>query len=286
MVSVIIEYTSLSVPASHLNQSDVHYFLSCSHNTKTTTWDDPRNVMSRMPSRAPLHPTHHLPMPPYPQPSPHMQQQLPQQQTTGSSPSVDTLPLPEGWQKAFTSDAETYYVNHKNRTTSWFHPALPQHHHSHSFAGVPRGVAHGYPAYSPHAGGMAGLHQDLQRLPYEARQHDHILQQHHQQQHNVMDAGRAPGGALYSDPYLSSNNHIRQASHDSGLGVTAMPYQDVGMEFEEGMDTTTTTGHSSVNKVHLNQEYMPNTDIDTEALQTDPQMQEQMEGDLLGGRWV
>ena len=118
------------------------------------------------------------------------------------------------------------------------------------------------------------------RMPYEAhRQHDQMLQQ---QQANLMEVNRAPG--LYNDPYLSSNNHIRQASHDSGLGVTAMPYQsDVGMDFEDGMDT----GHSSA-KVPLNQEYletMPATDIDAEGLQTDQQMHEQMEGDLLG-RWV
>lgn len=251
-------------------------YLLFSHNTKTTTWEDPRKVMSRMPGRAPLHSPHHLPMPPYPQP-PHMQQPIPQHNTS-SNQSVDSVPLPEGWQKAFTAEGEPYYVNHKNRTTSWFHPGLPQHNHSHSFAGVPRAMSHqpGFPAYSPHAGGMGGMQHDMRRLPYEAhRPQDHILQQ----QPNVMEASRAPG--LYNDPYLSSNNHIRQASHDSGLGVTAMPYQsDVGMDFEEGMDT----GHSSVNKVPLNQEYldsMPATDIDAEGLQPDPQM----EGDLLG-RWV
>ena len=241
--------------------------------------------MSHMTRGATLQ-AHHLPMPPYPQPAPHVQQPITQQQqNNGSNQSVDSLPLPEGWQKAFTAEGESYYVNHKNRTTSWFHPALPQHHHSHSFAGVPRAMGHGYSAFPPHTGGMGGVHPDMQRLPYEAQQHDQLLQQqqHHQQQQqrNLMEAGRAPG-ALYSDPYLSSNNHIRQASHDSGLGVTAMPYQDVGMDFEDGMDTA----HSSVNKGPLNREYMPNTDIDTDALQTDPQMQEQMERDLLGGRWV
>ena len=127
------------------------------------------------------------------------------------------------------------------------------------------------------------MQHDMQRLPYEARPQDHVLQQ--QQHHNVMEANRAPGGALYSDPYLSSNNHIRQASHDSGLGVTAMQYQsDVGMDFEDGMDT----GRSSINKAPMNQEYvdsMHTSDIDTEGLQTDPHMQEQMESSLLG-RWV
>jgi len=54
-----------------------------------------------------------------------------------------------------------------------------------------------------------------------------------------------------------------------------MPYQsDVGMEFEEGMDT----GNSSSVKAPLNQEYlenMPSTDIDAE---------QPMEGNL--GQWV
>lgn len=58
--------------------------------------------------------------------------------------------------------------------------------------------------------------------PYEMHQRqDHMLQQ------GMMagnEPGRVPPVTLYNDPYLSSSSHERQASHDSGLGVTAMPY--------------------------------------------------------------
>lgn len=228
--------------------------------------------MSRM-GHAPI--PHHLPMPPYPHPPPHMGTQTHQRNTTPNQ-SVDSIPLPEGWQKAFTAEGEPYYVNHKNRTTSWFHPALPQHSHSHSYAGISRGMAQGgYQNYSTQP--SMTLHQhdkDVRRLPYDSHRQEHLLQQ----QPNIAEASHIPA-TLYNDPYLSSNNHIRQASHDSGLGVTAMPYQsEAGMDFDESMDT----GHSSLSKTSQNRDYL---DIDTDTLHPEQQMPEQMEGDLLG-RWV
>lgn len=35
-----------------------------------------------------------------------------------------TGPLPDGWEQAFTSEGEIYYINHKNKTTSWLDPRL------------------------------------------------------------------------------------------------------------------------------------------------------------------
>lgn len=222
--------------------------------------------------------THHLPMPPYPHPPPHVPS--PQaHQSTPPNQSVDSVPLPEGWEKAFTAEGEAYYVNHKNRTTSWFHPSVPQHHHSRSYAGISSGMAQaGYQNYSPQHNMTLQQHlqvdKDARRIPYDSQRQDHLLQQ----QPSVADASHVPA-TLYNDPYLSSNNHIRQASHDSGLGVTALPYQsDAGMEFDEGMDT----GHSTLNKVTQNRDYM---DMEGDTLHADQPMQEQMEGDLLG-RWV
>ncbi len=226
-----------------------------------------------------VQPSHHLPMPPYPL-TPHMQSQT-HQQNAASSQSVHSVPLPEGWQKAFTADGEEYYVNHKNRTTSWFHPSAPQHNHSHSFAGMSRGMGQGgYPNYSPHQQSMS-LHQHLQ-VDKDIRRYDpHHRQEHllQQQQPNLIEASRVPS-TLYNDPYLSSNNHIRQGSHDSGLGVTAMPYQsDVGMEFEEGMEPGHTTSINKLPQIHDYLDSMPVTDMDPEQ-----PIQEQMDGDF--GRWV
>lgn len=222
----------------------------------------------------PVHPSHHLPMPPYPQ-QPHLTPQTHQRNTTPNQ-SVDSIPLPEGWQKAYTAEGEPYYVNHKNRTTSWFHPSMPQHHHSHSFAGISRGIPQGYQNYSSQQGMTLHQHlqveKDVRRLPYDSHQQDHLMQQ----QPNVAEASHVPA-TLYNDPYLSSNNHIRQASHDSGLGVTAMPYQtETGMEFDDSMET----GHS-LSKASQNQDYFEDT-LHPEQ----QQIPEQMEGDLLGGRWV
>lgn len=33
-------------------------------------------------------------------------------------------PLPDGWEQAYTSEGEIYYINHKNKTTSWLDPRL------------------------------------------------------------------------------------------------------------------------------------------------------------------
>lgn len=34
-------------------------------------------------------------------------------------------PLPDGWEQAVTPEGEIYFINHINRTTSWFDPRLP-----------------------------------------------------------------------------------------------------------------------------------------------------------------
>lgn len=33
-------------------------------------------------------------------------------------------PLPDGWEQSITSEGEIYYINHKNKTTSWLDPRL------------------------------------------------------------------------------------------------------------------------------------------------------------------
>jgi len=34
----------------------------------------------------------------------------------------DSGPLPHGWEQAMTQDGEIYYINHIEKTTSWFDP--------------------------------------------------------------------------------------------------------------------------------------------------------------------
>lgn len=184
-----------------------------------------------------------------PPPAPPLLQQMPQHQQQQQQ-SLDAMPLPEGWQKAYTPEGEVYYVNHKNRTTSWLHPSMAQHQHSHSITGMPGGMSHSlsYAQYSRHQQqqhqqqGMS-LQQQLQaekdllrKQQYQMQRPDHMLQ--------VMgnEAKQIPT-TLYGDPYLSSSDHVRQASHDSGLGPTTMPYpSDIGVDFDDSMDTSSTGG--------------------------------------------
>ncbi|KAL3848233.1 hypothetical protein ACJMK2_019104 [Sinanodonta woodiana] len=83
-----------------------------SHLTQTTTWQDPRKfpVSTTVSSQAP---------PPSPQssglPSHHL-----------ANVSIQNLgPLPPGWEQATTPEGEIYFINHVERTTSWFDPRLP-----------------------------------------------------------------------------------------------------------------------------------------------------------------
>lgn len=80
--------------------SGQRYFLN--HIDQTTTWQDPRKAMlSQMNVTAPT--------------SPAVQQNI-MNPTTG--------PLPDGWEQAMTQDGEIYYINHKNKSTSWLDPRL------------------------------------------------------------------------------------------------------------------------------------------------------------------
>ncbi len=194
-------------------------------------------------------------------PHPQLPPAMPPQH--GQQASLDGMPLPDGWQRAYTQEGEVYYVNHKNRTTSWLHPNMAGHQHSHSFAGpgMSGGMA-GHTRFAPHY----SRHQQMQ-----AQQAAHgglSLQQHLQAEKDILRKQQfqmhrqellAVGGSgsgepkhvpttMYGDPYLGGgSDHIRQTSHDSGLGGTTMPGYppDFGtLDLEEGMDTQVSSmGH-------------------------------------------
>ncbi|XP_022643711.1 transcriptional coactivator YAP1-A-like isoform X2 [Varroa jacobsoni] len=85
------------------------YYLN--HETHTTTWEDPRKKLNgqvRATQRATAPPPPHT--------------------TNPSVINAETLgPLPAGWEQRTTSDGEVYFLNHNNRTTSWFDPRIPTH---------------------------------------------------------------------------------------------------------------------------------------------------------------
>ncbi|TRZ01919.1 hypothetical protein DNTS_028608 [Danionella cerebrum] len=78
-------------------------WLTGSHNDQTTTWQDPRKALLQMNQGAPASP-------------------VPVQQQNIMNPASG--PLPDGWEQAITSEGEIYYINHKNKTTSWLDPRL------------------------------------------------------------------------------------------------------------------------------------------------------------------
>ncbi|MEJ1281067.1 yes-associated protein 1 [Cricetulus griseus] len=75
---------------------------SVSHIDQTTTWQDPRKAMLSQ-LNVPTPASTAVP------------------QTLMNSASG---PLPDGWEQAMTQDGDVYYINHKNKTTSWLDPRL------------------------------------------------------------------------------------------------------------------------------------------------------------------
>uniref|UniRef100_T1GQ47 WW domain-containing protein n=1 Tax=Megaselia scalaris TaxID=36166 RepID=T1GQ47_MEGSC len=75
-----------------------------SHNTKTTQWEDPRVQ----------------------RPQSQLTPQLENLTIDSASTSKESLltTLPEGWESAKAENGETYFINHKDRTTTWQDPRL------------------------------------------------------------------------------------------------------------------------------------------------------------------
>merc|ERR1719259_1573844 len=87
------------------------YYLN--HNTQTTTWEDPRKK---------------TPASPAPKAAPSALQP-PAVSTAAPRPPPSSLPLPDGWEQALTPAGDTYFINHKDKTTSWVDPRIPPHLH-------------------------------------------------------------------------------------------------------------------------------------------------------------
>ncbi|XP_022248443.1 transcriptional coactivator YAP1-like isoform X2 [Limulus polyphemus] len=87
-------------------QSGERYFIN--HETKTTTWKDPRKNLSVGALT-----------------TPRSSNLLVSTSTSGSNiPPINLGPLPEGWEQACTPEGEVYFINHNDCTTSWLDPRL------------------------------------------------------------------------------------------------------------------------------------------------------------------
>ncbi|XP_021356128.1 transcriptional coactivator YAP1-like isoform X2 [Mizuhopecten yessoensis] len=78
------------------------------HLTQSTTWQDPRKAVSTTALNS--------------QQSPPSSQQSP----NVSMQNLNLDSLPQGWEQASTPEGDIYYINHHERTTSWYDPRIPE----------------------------------------------------------------------------------------------------------------------------------------------------------------
>lgn len=101
------------------------YFLD--HNRQITTWEDPRKqllpkLMSQVSTRPPV-----AQSPANVSTNNNNILQVQQIIMPGSANQplpADLGPLPENWEKAATSDGEVYFINHRNKSTTWLDPRI------------------------------------------------------------------------------------------------------------------------------------------------------------------
>ncbi|XP_047247944.1 transcriptional coactivator YAP1 isoform X2 [Girardinichthys multiradiatus] len=213
--------------------SGQRYFLN--HIDKTTTWQDPRKSLLQMNQPAP--------------PS-----SVPVQQQTLMNPANG--PLPDGWEQAITPEGEIYYINHKNKTTSWLDPrlepryALNQQQITQSAPVKPSGQL----PSSTHGGVLGGNNQlRLQQMEKERLR----LQQHRPQElalRNQLPTSMDQDGSTNpvssplaqdartmtvnsSDPFLNSGTyHSRDESTDSGLSMSSYSVPRTPDDFLNSVD--------------------------------------------------
>ncbi len=94
-----------------------------SHLTKQTSWEDPRLLPSSNSNFQPAncYNQHQQMTQVSAKTAPKLNEQL---TVELRAHIVSTIPMPQGWQEAFSTTGEPYYINHNNRTTSWEDPRI------------------------------------------------------------------------------------------------------------------------------------------------------------------
>ncbi|XP_072259034.1 transcriptional coactivator YAP1 isoform X1 [Pyxicephalus adspersus] len=260
--------------------SGQRYFLN--HIEQTTTWQDPRKAMlSQMNVTAPT--------------SPAVQPNL----------MNPTGPLPDGWEQAITPEGEIYYINHKNKTTSWLDPRLDPR-----FAINQQRLSQSAPVkappplapQSPQSGvmGGGGNQMRLQQLQMEKERlrlkHQELLRQVRPQElalRSQIPTMEQDGGTQNpvcssgitqelrtmtmnsSDPFLNSGTyHSRDESTDSGLSMSSYSVPRTPDDFlnsVDEMDTGDAINQSSMpsqpNRFPDYLEALPGTNVDLGTLE-------------------
>nr|XP_034329254.1 transcriptional coactivator YAP1-A isoform X9 [Crassostrea gigas] len=202
------------------------------HLTQITTWQDPRKGSSNaLNSRTP---------------------------PNSQSPNVSLQnlgPLPHGWEQASTPEGDIYFINHIERTTSWYDPRIPEQLQQLRLStSQPQSVQQQVqrqmnarmgqpPPVQPPVNRMGAkspasvqfskiqMEKELLRKRQEDLQHQEMLLRAQMQQQQIHDNPPTSQGIVISqsmemttvaDPFLGqsnvSANHIKQESSDSGVG--------------------------------------------------------------------
>ncbi|XP_061847672.1 transcriptional coactivator YAP1 isoform X3 [Colius striatus] len=247
--------------------SGQRYFLN--HIDQTTTWQDPRKAMlSQMNVTAPT--------------SPSVQQNI---MNSASGP------LPDGWEQAMTQDGEIYYINHKNKTTSWLDPRLDPRFAMNQRISQSAPVKQPPPLapQSPQGGVMGGSSSNqqqqmrLQQLQMEKERlrlkHQELLRQVRPQELALrsqlptmeQDGGSqnpvsSPGMSQElrtmttnsSDPFLNSGTyHSRDESTDSGLSMSSYSVPRTPDDFLNSVDEMDTGDSISQSNIPSHQNRFP-----------------------------
>ncbi|KAM6447270.1 transcriptional coactivator YAP1 isoform 4-T4 [Liasis olivaceus] len=260
--------------------SGQRYFLN--HIDQTTTWQDPRKaLLSQMNVTAPT--------------------SSPVQQNIMNSAAG---PLPEGWEQAMTQDGEIYYINHKNKTTSWLDPRLdPRFAMSQRISAPVKQPPPPLAPQSPPGGVLGGGNSNqqqqirLQQLQMEKERlrlkHQELLRQElalrsqlpSMEQDGSQNRVSSPGMSqelrtmttTSSDPFLNSGTyHSRDESTDSGLSMSSYSVPRTPDDFlnsVDEMDTGDTINQSTIPS-HQNRfpdylEAIPGTNVDLGTLEGD-----------------
>ncbi|XP_025933692.1 transcriptional coactivator YAP1 isoform X4 [Apteryx rowi] len=262
--------------------SGQRYFLN--HIDQTTTWQDPRKAMlSQMNVTAPTSP--------------------PVQQNIMNSASG---PLPDGWEQAMTQDGEIYYINHKNKTTSWLDPRLDPRFAMNQRISQSAPVKQPPPLapQSPQGGVMGGSssnqqqqmrlqqlqmekerlrlkHQELLRQELALRSQLPTMEQDGGSQNPVSSPGMSQELRTMttnsSDPFLNSGTyHSRDESTDSGLSMSSYSVPRTPDDFLNSVDEMDTGDSISQSNIpsHQNRfpdylEAIPGTNVDLGTLEGD-----------------
>ncbi|KAM4797378.1 transcriptional coactivator YAP1 isoform 3-T3 [Rhinophrynus dorsalis] len=262
--------------------SGQRYFLN--HIEQTTTWQDPRKaLLSQMNVTAPT--------------SPAIQQNL----------MNPTGPLPDGWEQALTPEGEIYYINHKNKSTSWLDPRLDPR-----FAMNQQRLSQSAPVKSPPplapqspqnavmGGGGNQQQMRLQQLQMEKERlrlkHQELLRQVRPQElalRSQIPTMEQDGGSQNpvcssgisqelrtmtmnsSDPFLNSGTyHSRDESTDSGLSMSSYSVPRTPDDFLNSVDEMDTGDAISQNTMPSQQnrfpdylETLPGTNVDLGTLE-------------------